>query len=166
MKKSQMEILGLVFIVIIVIMGMFFMISSSLKKEDSVKSSYLSTEISQNLLNSMFKANAISSLTIADCVIDIRETDNKCGSSSLDYSRDALKKMLEETLGKWGRSYRLTITDATVNGNNIKSVDNEEFKPIPEDSDCGPNDEKEAPGFRFLPSSEGTIVIQLDVCKG
>ncbi|MBN2422451.1 hypothetical protein JXB41_04450 [Candidatus Woesearchaeota archaeon] len=165
-KKSQMEIFGIAFIVILLVFGLIFFVGSKIKKQKSAKDSYLATEVAQNLLNSMFKATSVTGLSVEDCVQDIVETNNKCTRSgtdtSLKYTRDIIDIILRQTVELWGRKYRLTIKQ---NNENIKSVspDSQVFTPI--DGGCRDLDEKEAPGRLFLPAKGGTIIIVLEICK-
>ncbi|MBU0757648.1 MAG: hypothetical protein KKF44_06265 [Nanoarchaeota archaeon] len=169
-KKSQMEIFGFVIIVILVTMGLIFMITSKFKKEKSTSESYLSTDVGQNLLNSMLKTNTISKLTLADCIRDIVETDNKCTAEGIDSSRTYVKSKIESVLDKtmkeWGKNYKFSITQ-NMGGSQveIKSADDGiSLDPIEGNDGCLPLDEREAPGIQFLPATP-TIVVKLEICK-
>ena len=58
-KKSQMEIMGLVIIVILITLGLFFVVRFIITKQPSeIKKSYTQTEIAANILNSLLKTTS------------------------------------------------------------------------------------------------------------
>ncbi len=166
-KRSQMELIGIALIVVLLIFVLFYFISRNIRESNSLSDSYMSTEMAQNLLNSMFKAEAATTISLADCIRNIVDTDNKCmdtsTSTSLDYTTKVVTVILKETLGTQKKRYAFSIT---IDGSNIESnIDSTEFIPITSSEPCGRLDEKEAPGRLFLPSDAGTMIVKLDICK-
>ncbi|MFH0874541.1 MAG: hypothetical protein V1859_01280 [archaeon] len=169
-KKSQTEILGLAIVIVLLILGGLFIIGmNSRKTRDS--DLVFSADVSQNILNAIVNTNSDSRLTLADCLRDVIESENKCKDgihpSSLAYAHDAITKILEETLKKWGKNYEFT---AKLSGDReLKSSlsnppsDYGTFVPII-NGGCGPEKERAAPGRIFIPGSD-LIVVTLIVCE-
>ncbi|MBD3304655.1 hypothetical protein GF343_05955 [Candidatus Woesearchaeota archaeon] len=116
-KRSQMEIMGLVIIVILVAIGMLFAIQFLLKKPVGRETAAVKeSTLAANFLNTLLS-------TTTDCFDrNMRELLQDCaltggsitcfGMSSCDYADDQLKIMLENTLGRWNKDYYFSIKGA------------------------------------------------------
>ena len=116
-KRSQMEIMGLVIIVILVAIGMLFAIQFLMKKPVGKETTAVKeSTLAANFLNTMLS-------TTTDCFgRNMRELLQDCaltggatncfGMSSCDYAADQLDVMLNTTLGKWNKEYYFSITGA------------------------------------------------------
>jgi len=180
MKRSQMEIFGVIIIVMLLIFGLVFWIGSKIRKSDDDRGIGLGTDVSQRLLNAMFNSNSPSGLTLKDCIKDIADNgDSKCKTAgyeySMTYTRAALEKMLSDTLGKWGRRYKLSVlTGPPGNYRRVRTSSmtstTAEFIEIESpagpgiDAGCGALEDKEAPGVLFIPAKD-TIIVKLEICK-
>lgn len=154
-KKAQTEIMGLIVIVVLLTLGMFFTVSfqaSQPKKE--VKKTYDDEQLSSSFILSFLKTNAecrnydIEEL-IADCATEKRIVCE--GNSSCKYVNKTLNLFLKETLIKWNKKFNLTIEG------------------IPEENisfEQGCNRDKVSTIHPIvLWPYPGTINIKLDICK-
>lgn len=107
-KKSQMEIMGLVVIVILITLGMFFVVKFMINKPPSeIKKSYTRTELAANLLNTLLKTTSEDcyGMTVKDLLVDCAENkDTECENAkpSCEYVLTITKTIFDETLVKWG----------------------------------------------------------------
>ncbi|MBT4647425.1 hypothetical protein HOC11_04100, partial [archaeon] len=120
-KKAQFEIFGVVLIVIILVLAMFFMIGNSLKKKKDITQSFTDAELGQNMLTSLMR------MQVEDCSADtfagivkfcVNEMHDQCGSqvNTCQYIKELLKNddpnnpgIFDETLEEWGKKYRFSI---------------------------------------------------------
>ncbi|MBT4351174.1 hypothetical protein HOD20_01470 [archaeon] len=194
-KKAQFEIFGVVLIVIILVLAMFFMIGNSLKKKKDITQSFTDAELGQNMLTSLMRmkiedCGTTFSEIVKYCVSDIHD---KCGGSinTCQYIKELLKNgdpnmpgIFDETLEEWGKKYRFSIL--------IKdSLDEKEYDILTDPDDkwdkvdgteitsekpCTIYSEKEAPGVIPLPRPRGSgsdptnrfsgpIIVKLEICK-
>lgn len=169
-KKSQMEIMGLVVIVILITLGMFFVVRFMITKQPSeIKKSYTRTEIAANILNSLLKTNAkdcygmTTTQLLQDCAVNKDTPTNqvKCENdqNSLEYVQIIIETIFNETLISWGnQSFDLKIYIDT-NNNNV--MDEEER--ILQHTNQGCSGEKEAKQS-YIPTDVGIMTINLEVC--
>ena len=110
-----MEIMGLVVIVILITLGLFFVVKFIITKQPSeIKKSYTRTETAANILNTLLKTTAEDcyGMTVKDLLVDCAKSDNietnqvKCENTDQDYSceyvLDITKTIFDETLVEWG----------------------------------------------------------------
>ena len=149
-NKSQAELIGIVILVILVVIGVFFLLFQ--QKEVDTKNSLVDAQLSQSMLSTMMKSHTECgpelSVVIQDCFGD----DEKCpGISSCDYASDYIKDIFENTLEKWNKGYIFYVTqeDNLMIDFNFKECT--EFK------------EKSALALAVL-SEEPNIVVTLGVC--
>jgi len=126
-KKSQMEIIGLVIIVILISLALLFVLQFSLKKPVSVKKSYTHATVASNEINALIKSNtncsgrtmiAVSDL-LKDCALYHRQNgymvcDN--GMKSCEFLDNTVDDILDKTLRAWGKDFKLTaiVSDTIV----------------------------------------------------
>jgi len=116
-KKSQLEVVGLIVIVILLSLALLFYLQFSLRKEPELKKTYTTAQMTNNMVNTMLRTstncNAIENtldVLIADCAND---PDNRgrveCrpGVYSCEFVDSEIRKLLDETLNLWQKKYRL-----------------------------------------------------------
>lgn len=119
-KKAQMEAFGLVFIVLLISLGVFFMISSSFKNQKKV------AELNpQNMDLAQITIDAVKSIKL-DCttsyttrrlpldelIQDVATEDNRLycnGYSSNTYLNGVFTNILNSTLRVWQKPYYMTL---------------------------------------------------------
>lgn len=116
-KRSQMEIMGLVIIVILVAIGMLFAIQFLMKKPAGQETAAVKeSTMAANFLNTMLSTSTdcfnrnIREL-LQDCALTGGAT-NCFGQSSCEYAGDQIKLMLDNTLIKWNKDYYFSIKGA------------------------------------------------------
>ena len=163
MKKSQMEIIGLVVIVIIIIFGLLFFLSRALtKKPDTLKQMYTDSQLASNLLNSMARTNLpeCNGATIEELYKDaatIKVIKCKKGSAeftSQDYAKIATDAILSKTLIEWNRPYNLYVTQSTSGTKGAVFY---------QDEKCTSKEKQAA--IKYIPLNPGTIMMQLEICN-
>ena len=186
-KKAQFEIFGVVLIVIILVLAMFFMIGNSLKKKKDITQSFTDAELGQNMLTSIMR------MQVEDCSADtfagivkfcVNEMHDQCGSqvNTCQYIKKLLKDIdgsnepgiFDQTLEEWGKKYRFSILvkdNPTDDEYDILTqvTDQVDDTPIMSEKACTKFSEKEAPGVIPLPrprgSGSGPIIVKLEICK-
>ncbi|MBC8500599.1 MAG: hypothetical protein ISS25_01020 [Nanoarchaeota archaeon] len=155
-RKGQMEIMGLIVIVILLTLGMVFIVSfktSQPKRE--VKKSYEDDQLASNFIIAFLKTNSdcrkhtIENM-IQDCAIEKRINCN--GLSSCKYVNETINVFLDKTLKKLGKKFKFEIEGVS--------------EEILFEADCTADQEKDS---AFQPISlypyPGTIVIRMDICE-
>jgi len=159
-KKSQMEIMGLVIIVILITLGLFFIVRFMIARQPSeIKLSYTRTETAANILNSLLKTTSEDcyGMTVKDLLVDSAEnmySNNHVicenGENSTAYVLNIIEQVFDETLIKWGDQnfdFRATVGSTPI----LNSTHN------------GCPGEKEAKQF-YIPTDVGLMTINLEVC--
>ena len=114
-KKSQTEILGVAFIVIILVIAGTLMITSRLRNpRQSQLGGYVDPELAQSFLNVLMKTDTEINMkvyeTIQECYNNRRDICRSGSTSNCcDYAKLVMTNALRETLGNWSRSYKLTV---------------------------------------------------------
>jgi hypothetical protein len=156
-KKAQTEIIGIAIIVLLLVIGLFFMIGQRLKPKDSQKGSFVDPKLAQSFLNSLMKTKTAQNVIVSDIIKDcFSNRKDLCGSSKncCEYAEETMKNALEATLLKQERSYRLTVEKKGAD-KLIADIATE---------GCGDFSEKEQPGFYYIPPPP-PIIVRLDICK-
>ena len=116
-RRSQMEIMGLVIIVILVAIGMLFAVQFLMKQPvGKTAAAVKEGTLAANFLNTMLS-------TTTDCFNrNVRELLQDCaltggsttcfGMDSCDYAAVQIDFMLEKTLKRWNKDYYFSITGA------------------------------------------------------
>ena len=118
-NKGQMEIFGLVIIVILLAMGLLFAIviltKSPSREVQRVKESIQAA----NFLNTMMGTSSMGCgkravrQLLQDCALSTKEWVGAAscddGKNTCETAKIMMDTMLEETLGKWGKNYRFFI---------------------------------------------------------
>ena len=156
-RKGQTEIIGIVVIVILLVIGLFFMIGQRLKPKDSQKGTFVDPKLAQSFLNTLMNTKTAQNVIVSDILKDCYSNrKDLCGSmkNCCAYAEETMKNALEATLLKQERSYRLTVEKK-----GSEKLINDIATP-----GCGDFSEKEQPGFYYIPPPP-PIIVRLDICK-
>lgn len=162
-KNAQMEALGLVFIVFLLALGMFFMVSVSNKEnEKSININPQNAKLEQDMVdaikninikcpNSYIKKNIYLSVLIEDLVF--KNSIHCDGKSSLVFTESILYNIFNATLVKWEKPFNFTIEK---NGEIFINLGNPNFNCSMEDVGYK--------GFQAFPTSVGIVEMNLKIC--
>jgi hypothetical protein len=168
-KKSQIEIVGLLIIVLIITFIMIFLFTSGSNDDnvnmDSVYNENLATSLLISIINTQIDCNG-QKYEIRNLIMDSARADRLSGphyincdnQNSLEYLNNTLDDVLSSTLNVWKKDYEFYISEAGVDIPNIPS-NNIIYKKNP---DFKKNPKKTEVGIVALPlASNGTITIML-----
>lgn len=167
-KTAQMEMIGLVLVVFLLSIGMFFLISVSNKENiDARAVNPQDVDLAQNMIDAIKyvkldcppiqgKKVGIDDL-IADMVLDNRITCQ--GKRSEDYLRIAISNILNATLGNHSKSYSFIII------RNEGRNDEKKYLPI-SNYNCTTSSEGKSGSQPFpLRGGAGVVTMKLFICK-
>ena len=111
-NKSQVEIMGLIVIVILIAVAMIFVLQFTISgKAQSIKT-YSYAELAENMLTAMrYTTTDCNSLTISELLKKCAEEELGFCPDSQDYCdflENEVNYLFENTLEQWNRPYRLT----------------------------------------------------------
>src|SRR3989344_6426270 len=113
MKKGQMEILGLVIIIILVMLGVLFAIRFVLQKPASnIEASIRESQLASNMLNAMLGTTTeCSDATVTQLLQDCATAVSlRCPSgNSCSYAQSVINTMFDETFSMWNRMFHLAF---------------------------------------------------------
>lgn len=118
-KKSQMEIMGLVIIIILVSIGMLLTIQFVVKKQpEELRKAFTHEELAANTVYALLRTTAEDckersfANLIQDCAQNQPDGLINCNNDmrSCEYVEDAIKSIFKETLDKWNKDYYFTVT--------------------------------------------------------
>jgi hypothetical protein len=174
-KKAQMEIIGLVVIVILISLGILFLAKFSLqtKPQDAI---FLRKELATSSLTALLKTSvekgecpddAEPSFTevLIDCArhypIGFGEVTLNCGGKhSCDFFSENAKNLLDETIGSWQRDYELKAELIRVPGADPELL----LNPSGENG-CSLGQDRDSSGAVPLPTIDaGLVEVVLLVC--
>lgn len=155
-RRSQLEIFGLVVLVIIIVVAfLIFTVYKLNSPQKDTKGVYVDKQLSSNVLLALSKTNVAYddcySHTISQLITDCAKTYHSfsCfGRSSCDVAEEVIGDILSETLYAEGINYNLTI-----HGTNISFVDG-----------CTPY-ANQVEGFIILPMYPGEVEVTLSICE-
>jgi hypothetical protein len=114
-KRSQVEIMGLIIIVILVAVAMIFVLQFMVVRRAPTIKTYSQAEIAENMLTAMrYTTTECNSLTMSELLKKCVEeplSDFDC-PGNMDYCEFVEQKanyLFEQTLDKWNRPYKLSI---------------------------------------------------------
>ena len=181
-KKSQMEVMGLVIVVILLSIGMLFAIRFVImKKPTDYKSEFTQTEMASNMLSTLMKTTApVDPTTISEYKchgLSFKELFQDCGDhhedpgqlitcddlakNSCDYIETYTNDVLTKTLVKWNIGYEFTATVKTA------ATDPEEIiSSMPWESTGGCPGVKKHKSYPIPIDAAGTkvLTLSLDIC--
>lgn len=161
-RKAQMELMGLMIVVILLIIGVLFAVKFVVLKEpDTTRATFTRTQLASNLGMSMLESSTAScrGTAIKDLLMDCGGrpggtiTCPPSGLSSCVYVNKTLVNMLNETLVEWNTKFE---AKAYVHkGSNIFYFNN---------LDCTDRKPGESESF-FLPTDSGLLKFQIYICE-
>jgi len=187
MKKSQIEIFGVIIVVVLIFLGMFFMMTIGSTKKSGIKDSYVTHQVSANVLNSILAMKVVCteeySLTMTELLQNCAGNNNLyCDQTSIfretnvmmdscEFSRELIQYSLNNTLNKWQINYFLNITkneESVVNSDGVKISFVYPEKRIFRGVEVIPGCQRKLGGTSKLfpvPLNPGTLWIELFVCN-
>lgn len=156
MKKAQIEIIGLMIAVILILALIFFAAKYSTSKDTlNYKQEFVQAEMASNMLNALLSSTSrdCNNLSISEL---LQECSNelssiRCAGSMgpCDYVKQEAMEIFGKTLAEWKVNYE------------FKAFKNEENPIISLGSKCGAN--KKSKLFP-IPSNSGILFVKLDIC--
>ena len=148
MKKGQTEIIGLVFVVLIISVGIIFYLKMNSGQEDGdLKQDFTDTKLASNTLSVLLRT------TDQDLEVEVRNLWQACaenrriaGVEPCGKARSLSQDILDSTLKEFERDYFFNVSDSLL------SIG----EPCPF--------EKQTESF-FLPSDQGPIELSLEICR-
>lgn len=158
-RKSQMEILGLAIVVILMLIGTFFVVRFLVFKTPSdYRKGFLSSELASSMINVFLRIddNACSQ-PMADLVRNCMESGSVCcgdcesgsGINSCMFVENAANDIFSRTLEEWKYKYEFLIYQDAYNPKIIRG------------SKCVGERKSES---YSISSSSGPIYVKLDIC--
>jgi len=152
--KGQMEIMGLVVIVLLIMLGMMFALRfmQSGTNQRDLKAEFEDTQLAANMINAMLrttttcKGYTVTTL-LQDCYTSEKVTCNETsGQKSCEYVKETMEYLLNETLtNRMNKRYHFEIDKLGQYSLHQKCVEQvSKFSPI------------SVPG--------GTMIVKLDIC--
>ncbi len=169
-KKGQMEIMGLVLIVVLISLGFLFYLRFSVLSPDKgdVRKSTTESALASNIINTMLSTTSkdcqnreIKEL-IQDCAGSVQIVcDDYSGSppNSCQYIEGFFSEILDKTLGEWQRDYQFTVEGIPDDNLGYGAMVDLNMQR----GDCSGERESK---FFALPSNSGeNIIITLSICN-
>ena len=167
-KKAQMEIMGLVIIVILVALGMLFAIKFFVFKEPSeTKQKFTYEQQTSNMLSAMLKTNVCKGKeTVESLLIDCVEGETIIcddSQSSCEKANETIAIIFSDTLeGPWKQDYEFSVVKKSPSGSLDPDIPFSQF-PKNNINMCSGRSKKAA--VQPLPIRTGTMVIKLNICS-
>jgi len=166
-RKSQMEIMGLMIVVILLIVGVLFAVKFVvLKKPPEVRQTFSRTQMASNMGLALMSSTTeyCRGTAIKDLLIDCAEWPEAGGTITCDdgrrscsYVNSTIGRILNQTLDAWNVRYYITAGTS-------KRLDEQ----IIYFSSRGCTADKQQPGESesfFLPSSRGLLTLKVFICE-
>ena len=184
-KRGQMEIAGLVVIVILITLGMLFMALFALK-EDPKKKVFTRKGLAYSTLSALMKTTIEEQYCVdsakdtplyfgrdilEDCAANYQfSTPEECGYAckyscdgkhSCVFFREKASELLNETLGQWNKRYELRVH--LLDGEQV--IDLLEDAPVKNKGGCPSTRERDSSGiFPLQLSGSGMVKSELHLC--
>ena len=181
-RKGQMEMVGLVVIVILITLGMLFMAQFAMKT-DAKKKVFTRKGLAYSTMGSLLKMSINDSLCstgsiggqsprlgkelIEDCANNpnfaggISDSLYNCrGQHSCDFLKEFITEMLNETLAQWGKDYRFTSKIIYQHDDEPKLL----FDPIVQGSKCPKWKDRDGSGLFPIHTGSGLVENELYLC--
>lgn len=168
MRRAQIEIMGLVIIVVLVVIGLFFSLALRSPTESRPVSQVYSDEklASDFLITFLETTEPTCSATMRDIAIDCirynvsgQHRYNCKGLDSCAFINDSLHNISSNTLDPWGISYVLSFTHTI-------GEETEELVRV-DHTQCDDSRDQSAPGIQPIPlygSAPGSALMKLEIC--
>ncbi len=164
-KKAQMEIFGLMIVVILLIIGVLFAVKFVvLKKPPEIKESFTQTQLASNLGLALMESTteACRGTALKDLMTDCAEWPELGGTISCDdgtmaceYLNKSVERILNNTVDVWRVKYELKASTGKSRSDEILYFNNR---------DCTSNVPGKAESF-FLPINGGILTMQIFICS-
>jgi hypothetical protein len=119
MKRAQVEIIGLLIIVVLISMILLFAMKYYFHDESSYVPEFTPKDLSSSWIGAMLGTNSectddtVMSKVLIDCVKYPPEGSSelvcKGGKKSCEFAEEVLQEMLDKTLGEWKQPYEFII---------------------------------------------------------
>lgn len=174
-RKSQMEIMGLLVIIILLSISMLFAVNYMIhKKPSTAEKKFTESQMASNILSSILKTSTpsdeddhlyCSKVDFTDLLKDCAEFQSiMCKTEySCDYARTHITEMLEKTLAKWGRAYRFKAWNAADEAHPLVYIENLGCN----ETSIGPDRLYSGREVKIspIPLNPGTLMVQFDICS-
>ena len=166
-KKAQMEIIGLVVIVILISLGMLFLVQFALKEQpdgESFTRKGLAFSAMSTLMKTTVDCGGGKELSMREVLAECAENrpgtrfpfTRTCGEQdSCVTFQEISNSLLQRTLSSWGKQYKFKST---------LSSEEEPFLSFPAAGNCEGR-ERDTSGYFAHPTDAGTIKSILYVCE-
>lgn len=121
-KKAQMEIMGLVVVVMLLSLGMIFVLKFVIMDESAdVRRQHSESQLSANLLNALLQTTATDcgnqqiKTLFRDCAITNEIVCDDGFTRSCEYLQETLQEILDKTLTHWGKDFYFNSTETDTN---------------------------------------------------
>lgn len=106
-----MEVMGLAVIIVLMIIGLFFIIKfNSPKQSDSIEEDYYYTQLGGTFISSLLKTDVENcGLNVKDLISNCYNHVNVCGNSDCNLSRDVINELLSKTIANLTKGYKMII---------------------------------------------------------
>jgi hypothetical protein len=154
-----MEIMGLAVIVILVSIGLFYMIAFTKEPQPEPVKEYTASELATNTIVAMLATDIDDcGTTLEKVIVDKATYQNLPCLRSDDPINKSISLMLENSLQKWGKDYKLTIDYPDTATNTVDIA-------VPTTPLCGDMRERET-GTQPIPlyPVPGTVMVSLSIC--
>lgn len=168
-KRSQMEIMGLMIVVILLIVGVLFAVKFVvLKKPPETRQTFSRTQMASNMGLALMASSTEScrGTAIKDLLIDCAEWPEAGGTITCDdgtrscyYVNQTIYDILNSTLGSWNVRYYMTAGTS-------KKADEQIIRF--ETAGCSADPSKARPGETesfFLPTNRGLLTLKIFICS-
>jgi hypothetical protein len=161
-KKSQMEIVGLVIIVILISIALLFFLRFSLTQTTTEKRTFTNAQLTSNMINTIAKTSTnCSRITVSDLYVlcannELVDCDNNNIRESFpcEIANNTVSFLLNNTLELWQKDFRFQVF-LPDQQNTIYN----RSKNFP----CAGNTETET---YYLQTDWGLLYLRLNVCEG
>ena len=118
-KRSQIEIVGLLIIIILVSLILLFVLRAILTPDDSTRETVSKAQLASSMIGAIVKTSSrcTDESEIKDLLIDCAKSPEtggtiRCsdGRYSCKYANETINEMLDSTLGEWKKTYEFIVT--------------------------------------------------------
>jgi len=169
-KKAQVEILGLVIVVILILLGLVFVIKYIiLDPQTPIRQDFLKTQLAANMINSVLSTSTKDcyGTTLKDLIINCYDKSGdqmicENGMPSCRYLNTTLQDIFSETLDVWGKKYTFLICE--WDNDNEECELESEITHLERVGCLDPSvtriEEKQSP----IPTDRGQLDIKISIC--
>ena len=164
--KAQMEIMGLMVIIILIIVGVLFAIKFVvLKKPTEIRQTYSRTQMASNIGTALLQSETANcrGTSITELLTDWAEWPEQYGTITCgDYSKagiyanKTISLILNQTLNKWRVSYQIKGYTNKAKGSELFVFNNRGC------TDSVPGESE----LFFLPTDRGVLTVKIFICSG